>query len=126
MRIISWNVNGIRAVVKKGFGEWLDGCDADVIALQEVRAGDTQIPPEVCEHPAFHWHLHAAERGGYSGVGLLSRRPPDRIDTSIGEERFDVEGRAQLAHFGDLWIFNGYFPNGNGKNRDLSRTYLRV
>ena len=121
MRIISWNVNGIRAATQKGFGDWLHGCDAEIVALQEVRAREDQIPAELRDHPDWELHVHAAERGGYSGVALLSRFRPDVVEISVGEERFDVEGRLQLARFGELLVVNGYFPNGNGKNRDLSR-----
>ncbi len=121
MRIISWNVNGIRAAARKGFGHWLDECDAEVVALQEVRAREEQLPKDLMERTDWQLSVHAAERPGYSGVGLLSRRAPDSIETSVGEERFDSEGRLQLASFGDLLVVNGYFPNGNGKNRDLSR-----
>ena len=121
MRIISWNVNGIRAAARKGFGQWLDGCDAEVVALQEVRAREEQIPKDLRERTDWQMSIHAAERPGYSGVGLLSRRAPDSLETSVGAERFDSEGRLQLATFGQLLVVNGYFPNGNGKNRDLSR-----
>ena len=121
MRIISWNVNGIRAAAKKGFGDWLTSCGAEIVGLQEVRAREDQIPAELLERDDYQWRVSAAERGGYSGVGLLSRQAPDWLETSIGEDRFDIEGRVQMARFGELMIVNGYFPNGNGKNRDLSR-----
>lgn len=121
MRVISWNVNGIRAAFKKGFGDWLESKPGDIVGLQEVRAREEQIPETLRQHPEYRLHVHAAERPGYSGVGLLSRLPVDRLETSMGDSRFDVEGRVQLARFGDLLVVNGYFPNGNGKNRDLSR-----
>ena len=121
MKIVSWNINGIRAAVKKGFLDWLDATDAEIVALQEVRATPAQIPEELGERAGWHLHLHAAERPGYSGVATLSRRPPDDLDVSLGEDRFDVEGRLQQLRFGELLVVNGYFPNGNGKNRDLSR-----
>ncbi|MEM8930121.1 MAG: exodeoxyribonuclease III [Acidobacteriota bacterium] len=121
MKIISWNVNGIRAAIKKGFLDWLDATDAEVVALQETRARHEQIPDELTEREGWHFDLHAAERGGYSGVATLSRRAPDTVDHSLGEDRFDIEGRLQQLQFGELLVVNGYFPNGNGKNRDLSR-----
>lgn len=147
-RIVSWNVNGIRSVHKKGFCEWLDACDAEIVALQEVRARAEQIPDELrartvapspdpvvdlgagevdstpdaaCEPGSWHLSWNAAERPGYSGVATFSRRPPLAVDTSLGEDRFDIEGRIQILAYGDLLVANGYFPNGNGKNRDLSR-----
>jgi exodeoxyribonuclease-3 len=120
-RITSWNVNGLRACARKGFAEWLAGCGAEIVALQEVRARPEQLPDEVREPPGWHSAWHAAERPGYSGVGLLARSQPEAIEASVGEDRFDQEGRLQFARFGALTVVNGYFPNGNGKDRDLSR-----
>lgn len=121
MRIVSWNVNGLRAAAKKGFARYLKRCGAEIVGLQEVRARLDQLPKEVASPKGWHVDVVAAERGGYSGVALYSRRPPDAIQSEIGEEEFDVEGRLQLARFGRLLVVNGYFPNGNGPNRDLSR-----
>jgi exodeoxyribonuclease-3 len=114
MRILSWNVNGLRAAAKKGFADWLAGSGADIVALQEVRARPEQLPPEVAEPEGWSTHFVAAEKPGYSGVGLLSTSPPDSVETSLGASKFDAEGRLQLARFGDLLVVNGYFPNGNG------------
>jgi exodeoxyribonuclease-3 len=120
-RIYSWNVNGIRSAVGKGFVDWLKKSRGQIVGIQEVRAQPDQIPPELSELPRWHQHYTVPERKGYSGVGLLSRRVPDAIETSLGEQRFDSEGRVQIARFGRLVMANGYFPNGNGKNRDNSR-----
>lgn len=121
MKIVSWNINGIRAAVRKGFVDWLDATDAEIVSLQEVRATEEQVPKALRERDDWHLHLHAAERPGYSGVATLSRRPPDAVEISMGEDRFDTEGRHQQLRFGELLLVNGYFPNGSGKNRDLSR-----
>jgi len=121
LRIYSWNVNGIRAAAEKGFVGWLKRCRGEIVGIQEVRAQPEQIPEELRAIKRWHQHYSIPERKGYSGVGLLSRREPDRIETSLGEDRFDVEGRLQLARFGRLVIANGYFPNGSGKDRDNSR-----
>ena len=121
MRILSWNVNGLRACEKKGFSTWLEDCGADVVALQEVRALPEQLPDHLQAPAGWHVHYVSAARKGYSGVALFSRQAPDRVETSLGEERFDDEGRLQIASFGRLVIANGYFPNGNGKDRDNSR-----
>ena len=120
MRIASWNVNGIRACAKKGFGEWLDSCGAEIVAVQEARAKLEQVPPELRERPGWHLELVTAERPGYSGVATFSRQKPDAIDSQLGDP-FDREGRLLITRFGRLQLVNGYFPNGNGKNRDLSR-----
>src|SRR5690606_35591955 len=120
MRVVSWNVNGLRACVNKGFCEWLTAEPASIVGVQEVRAREEQLPPHVRDVPGFATHFVAAERPGYSGVGLFSRLVPDEVETKLGPE-FDPEGRLQFARFGKLLVVNGYFPNGNGKNRDNSR-----
>ncbi|MDF1564217.1 MAG: exodeoxyribonuclease III [Deltaproteobacteria bacterium] len=126
MRVVSWNVNGLRAAVRKGFHEWVPTAQAEVIGLQEVRADLAQLEKLGAVPEGWHFHLSAAERPGYSGVGLLSRRPPDRVDVSLGEPRFDEEGRLQLAHFGRLLVANVYFPNGSGKERDNGRVPYKL
>jgi len=85
-----------------------------------------QVPAELREPDGFHADFVAAERKGYSGVGLYSRRKADRIERSLGEERFDSEGRVQFAHFGRLVVANVYFPNGSGKERDNSRVPYKL
>jgi len=125
MRIASWNVNGLRSVVGKGFVDWLGRSGADVVGLQETRCNGDQVPAPVRD---LGWHAHfaCAERPGYSGVGLLSRRAPDSVETSLGVKTFDVEGRVVLAHLGRLLIANVYFPNGSGQARDNSRVPYKL
>ena len=125
-RIYSWNVNGIRAATKKGLADWVRGSGAEIIGLQEVRASLDAIPDEIRDLAQYEHHYVAAERKGYSGVGLLSRRRPDRLETSLGEDRFDAEGRLQIARFGRLVIANGYFPNGSGKDRSNDRVPYKL
>lgn len=125
MRICSWNVNGLRAAHKKGFLNWLESAGADVVGLQEVRARTDQLSPEL-RSPSLgsndlYAHFSAAKRPGYSGVGLYSRLKPDAIETSLGTDEFDDEGRFQRVRFGRLSLCNVYFPNGSGRNRDNSR-----
>jgi exodeoxyribonuclease-3 len=121
VRIHSWNLNGIRAATTKGFAGWLEQGSSEIVGVQEVRAQPDQVPDEVTGVSRFHQSFTAPIRKGYSGVGLFSRRKPDAVETSLGEDRFDDEGRVQIARFGKLVVANGYFPNGNGKNRDNSR-----
>ena len=121
MRILSWNVNGIRACEAKGFSKWLTASKGDVVGIQEVRANAEQIPDHLRTRKDRHMHVVAAKRPGYSGVALFSRRAPDEIETSLGDSSFDDEGRVQIARFGKLIVANVYFPNGNGKERDNSR-----
>ena len=125
-RILSWNVNGLRAAAKKGFAEWLAQSRAEIIGIQEVRAQVDQVPVELREPDDWHVAFQPAERKGYSGVGLYSRRLPNRVDTTLGEARFDIEGRLQIARFGRLVVANVYFPNGNGKERDNSRVPYKL
>ena len=121
LRIRSWNLNGIRSASKKGFADWLKSSRSEIVGVQEVRAQPGQIPEEVAAVSRFHQAFTAPVRKGYSGVGLFSRRKPDAMETSLGEDRFDDEGRLQIARFGRLVVANGYFPNGSGKDRDNSR-----
>jgi exodeoxyribonuclease-3 len=126
MRIISWNVNGLRACLKKGFRDFLGACDADVVALQEVRAFPHQLPEDITASSQWHAAFSPAKRPGYSGVGILSRSEPSRIETSLGESRFDEEGRFIAAHFGRLAVISCYFPKGSGKDRDNSRVPYKL
>lgn len=123
MDIISWNVNGVRACVKKGFAAWLESKGDVIVGLQEVRARYRDIPKAVREPVGWATHFFEGEKAGYSGTGLYSRWVPDEVITSIGEEQFDREGRAQIARFGDLWLVNVYFPNGG---RDLARVPYKL
>ena len=104
LRVVSWNVNGLRAVAKKGFLDWLAGCRAQVVGIQETRARTEQLPPEVAKPKGWHTHWVAAERAGYSGVGLYMRDRPDEVTTALGDPAMDAEGRVQLARFGRLLV----------------------
>ncbi|MCK5688195.1 exodeoxyribonuclease III [Myxococcota bacterium] len=126
MKLISWNVNGIRACERKGFSQWLATSPGDIIGLQEVRAREEQVPKNLLEQEEWCTHIVSAQKAGYSGVGLFCRQAADEILHSIGEERFDSEGRVQIARFGKLKIVNVYFPNGGGKNRDNSRVPYKL
>ncbi|RMG14028.1 MAG: exodeoxyribonuclease III [Deltaproteobacteria bacterium] len=126
MRVVSWNVNGLRAAARKGFLDWLHGSGADVVGVQETRCLPEQLDPELLSPPGFWSQLVPAQRKGYSGVALYARRPPDTIATELGEARFDAEGRLQVARFGRLVVANVYFPNGNGTQRDNSRVPYKL
>jgi exodeoxyribonuclease III len=129
MRVRSWNVNGLRAVMAKGFPSWLKKSAPDIVGVQEVRAQPEQLEEHLAKlRRTSPWHVHIspAERKGYSGVGLLSRRPPDSVETLLGVPEFDVEGRVQMARFGKLLVVNVYVPNGNGRMRDNSRVPFKI
>ncbi|WP_022661167.1 exodeoxyribonuclease III [Paucidesulfovibrio longus] len=120
MRILSWNVNGFRAVLGKGFPEWLAGCGADVVMLQETKAHPDQIPEEHREPEGWHsfWNWSKGKKG-YSGTAVFSRRAPLSMGTSLPDERFQGEGRVQRLEFEDFHLFNIYFPNGQMSDERL-------
>ena len=126
MQLVSWNVNGLRSCVRKGFGDWLGRGGADVVALQEVRAMPDDLPDDVREPSGWHSVFSCAERRGYSGVAIYSRSKPDEVSTSLDEQRFDVEGRVLIARFGRLVVVNTYVPKGSGRLRDNSRVPYKL
>lgn len=126
IRVASWNVNGVRAAWRKGLREWLATSGAEIVALQETRARRDQFPVELLEHPEWHLAAHAGERAGYSGVATLSRGVPDGVEEGLGIDAFDREGRLLATRHGRLLVVNGYFPNGNGRERDNSRIPFKL
>jgi exodeoxyribonuclease-3 len=126
VRVVSWNVNGIRSVARKGFSQWLEGSGVDILGVQEVRARAEQIEPAVREPIGWFTHFVAAVKAGYSGVGLFSRPAADEVVTSLGRDEFDAEGRVQIARYGSLWVANVYFPNGSGQDRNNSRIPFKL
>lgn len=126
LRILAWNVNGLRACERHGFSRFLPRSRAFAVGLQEVRARPEQLPPKLARPRRWHFHCVSAERAGYAGVGLYSRVAPDRVETSLGVRRFDREGRLQIARFGRLAIANVYFPKGSGRERDNSRVPYKL
>jgi exodeoxyribonuclease-3 len=126
MRIRSWNINGMRAVMQKGFKRWLTSTAPDIVGVQEVRAHPAQLVAELNKLKAPFVHISPAERKGYSGVGLVANRAADSVVTSLGVAAYDVEGRVQMARFGRLLVVNVYVPNGNGKLRDNSRVPFKL
>lgn len=126
LRVVSWNVNGLRACARKGFGRWLSRCGAEIVGVQEMRAAPEELPASIRSPRNWHPYFAPAERPGYSGVGMFARSEPDQLDVGLGKPRFDIEGRLQIARFGRLMIANAYFPNGNGQNRDNSRVPYKL
>ena len=113
MRIISFNVNGIRSAASKGFFPWMQAQKADVICLQELKAHECQLTGEILAPPGYHGFFHCAEKKGYSGVGLYCAREPDNVRIGLGIPDFDVEGRYIQADFGKLSIISLYLPSGS-------------
>ena len=118
MRIITYNVNGIRAAIKKGFIDWLNTNPADVICLQEVKAHMCDIDTALIESTGYKSYWLCAQKKGYSGVGILSKVAPDKVYEGHNNELSDFEGRVIRADFGKLTIINAYFPSGtSGEHR---------
>lgn len=112
MKLISWNVNGIRAIAKKGFAETLLSFDADIVCLQETKVLPDQLTFDITEIPGYRSFFHSADRKGYSGTAIYSRTLPLSVSYGLGEDRFDHEGRTIELDFGDFILYNIYFPNG--------------
>jgi exodeoxyribonuclease-3 len=112
MRLITWNVNGIRAAERKGFLDWLDKERPDVLCVQETKAHPDQLSPGLLREHGYHVTWASAQKKGYSGVATFSLKPPQEARVGLGLPTFDDEGRLILTRHGDLWLYNGYFPNG--------------
>ncbi len=113
LRIISLNLNGIRSACTKGVLPWLNAQEADWVCLQEVKAQEADLSEAMRNPSDMHAHYHFAEKKGYSGVGLWSRRPPDRLIAGLGDAEFDAEGRFLRADFGGLSVISLYLPSGS-------------
>ncbi|MBE9608207.1 exodeoxyribonuclease III [Chitinilyticum piscinae] len=113
MRAISANLNGIRSAANKGFFDWLATTNADVIALQELKAQEADLSELMRTPHGYTGYFHYAEKKGYSGVGLYCRRQPDEVIIGLGVEEFDLEGRYIELHFGKLSVISVYLPSGS-------------
>ena len=112
MRIITYNVNGIRSAVKKGFAEWLKTDPADVVCLQEIKANLADVPVDLIREAGYETYAFPAQKKGYSGVAILSKIQPDRVVYGSGDAQSDAEGRVISAEFGAVTVVNAYFPSG--------------
>ncbi|MCB0697264.1 MAG: exodeoxyribonuclease III, partial [Chitinophagaceae bacterium] len=121
MRIISYNVNGIRAAIKKGFMDWLATDPADVICLQETKAVKENIDHQELEELGYQNYWFSAEKKGYSGVAIFTKKKPTEVFYGNGIEQSDFEGRVIRADFGDISLINAYFPSGT--SGDERQTY---
>jgi exodeoxyribonuclease-3 len=112
MKLLSWNVNGLRAVHKKGFMDWLASAGPDALCLQEVKCLPEQVPEDIARARDYFFDINSAEKKGYSGVATLSRIQPTRVDKGFGVSQFDSEGRVLVYSYPSFTLFNIYFPNG--------------
>ncbi|NLN86319.1 MAG: exodeoxyribonuclease III [Syntrophomonadaceae bacterium] len=111
-KIYCWNVNGIRAVYKKGFIDWVLSEAPDILCLQEIKAYPDQLPAELNGLPGYQSVWNPAQRKGYSGVAVYYRQPPLNVGYGLGIDRFDREGRLLVMEYPDFTLLNVYFPNG--------------
>jgi len=112
MKIVSWNVNGLRAVWKKGFLEWLLKADPDILCLQETKAQADQLDEEIKNIKSYRSYFFSAEKKGYSGVAVYSKTEPISVRSGVGDSEFDIEGRVLELEYEKFVLFNVYFPNG--------------
>jgi exodeoxyribonuclease-3 len=133
MKIISYNVNGIRAAAKKGLLDWLQEEDFDLICLQETKAQNHQIPEEAFRNMGYNVYHHQAEKKGYSGVAVLSKIEPKKVKIGMDVETYDREGRVLQLDFPECTLINTYFPSGSSSEerhdfkmefRDRHRDYI--
>jgi exodeoxyribonuclease-3 len=114
MKIISYNVNGIRSAISKNWLQWLQASDADVVCLQEIKVQLDQIPMELklIEDLGYHHYWYPAQKKGYSGVAILCKQKPNHVEYGCGHELFDYEGRIIRVDFDDLSVMSVYLPSG--------------
>lgn len=117
--LVSWNVNGVRAIEKKGFLKWLRETAPDILCLQETKAHPDQLSPALLSPEDYTSYWDYAERKGYSGVAIYTRRQPLRVARGFGVERFDTEGRVLVATYPEFTLLNVYFPNGKRDDERL-------
>jgi exodeoxyribonuclease III len=126
MKIISFNLNGIRSAISKGFYEWLEKENPDILCVQEIKAMPEQIDVMKFRELGYFSYIYAAEKPGYSGVAIFSKNEADYVKAGIGIREFDKEGRLLRADFGSLTVINSYFPSGTmgDVRQDVKYAYL--
>jgi exodeoxyribonuclease-3 len=122
--LLSWNVNGVRAVYGKGFLDWLNAAYPDILCLQETKMGDAPLPASLAQPAGYYafWN-NCRTKKGYSGTALLTRQEPLSVEYGLGVEEFDQEGRTLIARYPTFTLINCYFPNGG---RDHSRVPFKL
>jgi exodeoxyribonuclease-3 len=118
-KLISWNVNGIRAILKKGFLEWLKKEKPHILALQETKARQEQLDEKILNPDGYDTFWAKPDRPGYSGAAVFSKEKPISVSYGFGIKKFDIEGRVVMLEFEDFYLLNVYFPNGGMSNERL-------
>jgi exodeoxyribonuclease III len=124
--IVSYNVNGVRSAMNKGFAEWMQIGGYDVVCLQEIKANPDQVDTAFLTEMGYHHHWFPAEKKGYSGVATFSKQAPDQVILGCGIEKYDREGRILRTDFGDWSVLNCYFPSGTtgDERQSFKMTFL--
>ena len=112
MKLFSWNVNGVRAIEKKGFLDWMSSELPDVLCIQEIKAKFEQLPDTLQNIDGYYSYWHSADKLGYSGVATFCREEPLHVQYGLGIEKYDQEGRVLITEFENFLLYNIYFPNG--------------
>jgi len=112
-KIISYNLNGIRSALSKGFLEWIKAADPDILCVQELKAEPGQLDITLFENAGYHHYWHPAQKKGYSGVAIFTKQKPDHIEYGCGISHYDFEGRVIRADYGDVSVINVYHPSGS-------------
>lgn len=126
MKIVSYNVNGIRAALKKGLLDWFKEVNPDLLLIQETKAQPEQIDSALFEALGYHCYWHSAEKKGYSGVGIISKQKPKAVTVGCGIDYIDQEGRILRVDFEDLSVMSVYVPSGSSgdQRQDLKMQFL--
>ena len=112
MKLFSWNVNGVRAIEKKGLLDWLASESPDVLCIQETKAKFEQLPDSLQNLDGYFSYWHSADKLGYSGVATFSKKEPLHVQYGLGIDKYDKEGRVLITEFDNFLLYNIYFPNG--------------
>ncbi len=112
MKLFSWNVNGVRAIEKKGFFDWMSSELPDVLCIQETKAKFEQLPDTLQNIDGYYSYWHSADKLGYSGVATFCRQKPLHVQYGLGIDKYDQEGRVLITEFDNFLLYNIYFPNG--------------
>ena len=120
MKIISWNVNGLRAIYKKGFWEWFEKIKADIVCLQETKIQEEQLSFDLVKLKNYSSFFNSASKKGYSGVGVFSKKRPLSVKRKLGLKRFDSEGRFLELQYPEFTLINLYLPHGGRQKENLA------
>jgi exodeoxyribonuclease-3 len=120
MKIYSWNINGLRAILKKGFLEWVQKESPDILCIQETKLQENQLEENIKNVEGYYSYFSFAEKKGYSGVATYTKQKPIEVKYGLGIERFDSEGRIVITEFKSFTLLNIYFPNGQMNEERLN------